>query len=46
MGNELFDEALLRRYDTTAPRYTSYPTAPHPLFREFIKAALARGQHE
>src|SRR3569623_1869081 len=24
-----FDPALVARYDTSAPRYTSYPTAPH-----------------
>jgi len=29
MKNELFDEALLKRYDTAVPRYTSYPAAPH-----------------
>ena len=24
----VFDEALIRKYDTSGPRYTSYPTAP------------------
>ena len=28
MNNELFNEELLQRYDTSVPRYTSYPTAP------------------
>lgn len=28
MSNELFNEELLQRYDTSVPRYTSYPTAP------------------
>lgn len=32
----LFDRALVAKYDINAPRYTSYPTAPHfrPDFRE------------
>ena len=25
----VFDPAMLRRYDVSGPRYTSYPTAPH-----------------
>ncbi len=25
----VFDDALIRKYDTVGPRYTSYPTAPH-----------------
>jgi len=29
MHNELFNESLIKRYDTSVPRYTSYPTAPH-----------------
>lgn len=28
MPDQLFDEALIKRYDVAAPRYTSYPTAP------------------
>ena len=28
MQNELFNEDLIKRYDISAPRYTSYPTAP------------------
>jgi len=24
------------------PEFKSYPTAPHPLFREFVRAALGR----
>ena len=28
MSKTLFDKQLLQRYDTTGPRYTSYPTAP------------------
>jgi len=36
-----FDRALIARYDVNAPRYTSYPTAPH--FRsDFREADLAR----
>lgn len=26
---DVFDAELIRRYDTRAPRYTSYPTADH-----------------
>lgn len=29
MYSELFNESLIKRYDTSVPRYTSYPTAPH-----------------
>lgn len=29
MQDVLFNEALIKRYDVPAPRYTSYPTAPH-----------------
>jgi oxygen-independent coproporphyrinogen-3 oxidase len=34
--NSLFDPAVLRRYNISGPRYTSYPTAPqfHPAFGE------------
>jgi len=42
--SELFDETLLERYDTTVPRYTSYPTAPqfHPLDEEQYLGWIAR----
>ena len=37
----LFDRELVSRYDINAPRYTSYPTAPH--FRDnFHEADLVR----
>lgn len=37
----LFDRELVAKYDINAPRYTSYPTAPH--FRDsFREADLAR----
>jgi oxygen-independent coproporphyrinogen-3 oxidase len=37
----LFDRALVAKYDVNAPRYTSYPTAPH--FRDtFHEADLVR----
>ena len=29
MGVLQFDSELIRRYDSSGPRYTSYPTAPH-----------------
>jgi len=28
-GQVFFDEALLKKYDVNAPRYTSYPAVPH-----------------
>src|SRR6188508_3454098 len=34
-----FDAATLRRYDRPAPRYTSYPTAPH-FDTQFTEAML------
>lgn len=37
----LFDRELVAKYDVNAPRYTSYPTAPH--FRDgFVEADLHR----
>ncbi len=37
----LFDRELIAQYDINAPRYTSYPTAPH--FRaDFVEADLRR----
>ncbi|MEO7064901.1 MAG: oxygen-independent coproporphyrinogen III oxidase [Dokdonella sp.] len=37
----LFDRELIAQYDVNAPRYTSYPTAPH--FRtDFVEADLRR----
>lgn len=38
--NPVFDRALVSRYDVNAPRYTSYPTAPH--FRSDFGAAQLR----
>lgn len=39
-------EALVLKYRTRAPRYTSYPTAPqfHPLPEGAVDTALARGE--
>ena len=40
----IFDRALVEKYDVSAPRYTSYPTAPH--FRDnFREADLLRAIH-
>jgi len=40
----VFDEALIKRYDKSGPRYTSYPTAPqfHVGFGEAEYTAIAR----
>ena len=40
-----FDWSLLRRYDRPAPRYTSYPAAPH-FSREFGDRALREAARE
>ena len=41
LARPLFDRALVAKYDISAPRYTSYPTAPH--FRaDFSEADLRR----
>ncbi|UCE88329.1 MAG: oxygen-independent coproporphyrinogen III oxidase [Pseudomonadota bacterium] len=44
----IFDAELLRRYDTTGPRYTSYPTAVsfHENFTEEDFAAWAKATNE
>ncbi len=39
-ADELFDEALIRKYDKAGPRYTSYPTAP--VFHEGVDADVYR----
>ncbi len=39
-AGELFDEALIRKYDTAGPRYTSYPTAP--VFHEGVNERVYR----
>ncbi len=43
-----FDEAMLRKYDVSGPRYTSYPTAPQftPAFDEAAYRAAARASNE
>ena len=43
-----FDEAMLRKYDVSGPRYTSYPTAPQftPGFDEAAYRAAARASNE
>lgn len=43
----VFDPALIRRYDTSGPRYTSYPTAPqfHEGFTEADYRAVARASN-
>ncbi|MFP4146628.1 MAG: oxygen-independent coproporphyrinogen III oxidase, partial [Halorhodospira sp.] len=43
-----FDRDLLRRYDVSGPRYTSYPTAPqfHEGFAAAAYAAAARATNE
>ncbi|BAU57991.1 oxygen-independent coproporphyrinogen III oxidase [Halorhodospira halochloris] len=43
-----FDRDLLRRYDVSGPRYTSYPTAPqfHEDFDDQSYAAAARASNE
>lgn len=42
-----FDEAMLRKYDVSGPRYTSYPTAPQftPNFDEAAYRAAARASN-
>ena len=48
MYHELFNKSLIKRYDTSVPRYTSYPTAPHfrPLdgstYADWIDASNSR----
>jgi len=47
-SEELFDEALIRKYDRAGPRYTSYPTAP--MFHSGVdakayEAALRKASH-
>ncbi|MGA7799878.1 MAG: oxygen-independent coproporphyrinogen III oxidase [Gammaproteobacteria bacterium] len=44
----VFDRELIRRYDTSGPRYTSYPTAVqfHEGFGEDLYRGLARGTNQ
>jgi len=44
-SHTLFNESLIRRYDKSGPRYTSYPTAVqfHSGFNEQAYRAMAAG---